>query len=133
MLDPSQEAYLIGGGDCPLHWHSSPASNLDDLRRLQQLEIVASVSATTDMATTSDTKTRNADYLRVDATSGTRTITLPNAYASGRRITVSRVAGANPVTVAAQSGEAVRGTTSITTSFSPHTFKAISETEWEEV
>lgn len=133
MIDAFQEAMLTSGGDCPLHWHSSPTTDLDDLRRLQQLEIVANVSATTDMATVSDTKVKNADYLRVDATSGTRTITLPNAYASGRRITVSRVAGANTVTVSAQSGETVQGTTSITASFAPHTFKAISETEWEEV
>lgn len=134
MIDDFQASQLVSGGDCPLHWHSvDQQPSLDTLRRLQQLEVVVSVSAAMNMATDSNTRNRDANYVRVDSTSGTRTITLPAAKNNGRRVTIARVAGANTVTVAAQAGETVSGTTSITTTFAPVTFKAISTTAWEQV
>lgn len=132
QLTEEQMAYLAGGGDCPLHFHTyDQVPTVDTLRRLQQLERVVSVSATTDMATS--TSAKYADYLRVDATSVSPTITLPNAKNNGRRITISRVAGANSVIIAAQGGETVSGTTTISSSFAPRTYKAVSSTAWEEV
>lgn len=127
-----QIAWLTGGGDCPLHYHSfDQVPTSDTLRRLQQLERIVSVTASTNMAT--DATAKDADYIRVDSTAGATTITLPNAKNNGRRTTVSRVAGGNNVIIAAQGGETVNGTTTISSSFAPHTFKAVSSTEWEEV
>ena len=132
QLTEEQLAQLLLGGDCPLHYHSSDKTPTSDtVRRLQQLERVVSVSVATNMATNASAK--DADYVRVDSTAGSTTITLPFAKNNGRRATVSRVAGANNVIIAAQSGEAVSGTTTINTSFAPRTFKAISATSWEEV
>lgn len=132
QLTEEQLAYLTGGGDCPLHFHTyDQVPTSDTLRRLQQLERIVSVSATTDLATS--TTAKEVDYLRVDATSVTPTITLPFAKNNGRRVTISRVAGANSVIIAAQSGQTVSGTTTISSSFAPRTYKAVSATAWEEV
>ncbi len=132
QLSEEQLAYLTRGGDCPLHFHTyDQVPTVDTLRRLQQLERVVTVTASTDLATSTEAK--EVDYLRVDATSVSPTITLPYANNNGRRITVSRVLGANSVIIAAQGGETVSGTTTISSSFAPRTYKAVSELAWEEV
>lgn len=134
MLTPEQELRLIGGGDSPDHYHSSDREpTIDALRRLQQLEIVVTVTAAMNMATDTNSRNRNADIVRCDTTAGAFAVTLPDAKSTGRRVTISRVAGGNNVTVAAQGGETVQGTTTLSSSFSPHTFKDMSATAWEEV
>ena len=133
-MTPDQESRLTGGGDSPDHYHSQDRTpTIDTLRQLQYLEIVTTITAALNMETDTDSKKRNTDYLRCDATGGIFTVTLPKAKASGRRITLSRVASANTVTIAAQGGETVSGTTTLTANFTPRTYKAVSATAWEEV
>lgn len=134
MLTPEQIARLTGGGECPDHWHPQDREpTIDTLRRLQQLEIVVTVTAALNMQTDSNSRNRNADIVRCDTTAGAFAVTLPKSLGNGRRVTISRVAGANNVTVSAQGGETVSGTTTLSSSFAPRTFKAISTLAWEEV
>ena len=118
------------------HYHPSDRQpTLDTLRALQSLEVVVTVTSALDMSTDTDSRKRNADIVRVDTTGGPVTVTLPFALSSGRRVTVTRVAGANNVTVASQAAETVNGAASvaISSSFTPRTFKDMSATTWEDV
>jgi hypothetical protein len=109
---------LIGGGECHAHFHPHIIS-LDELHRMQQLEVV--------VFTDVDYQCREQDdFIFVDTTNGPVTVTLhPADY--GQHITVSRIAGTSPVTIAASVGETVNLVPSIivTSSFTPRRFKGL--------
>ena len=117
-MSPEQVAALTGGGDCFLHSHPHIIS-LDELHRMQQLETVVFVSAHYQCRP-------QDDFIFVNSSSGAVTVTLsPANY--GQHIVISRIAGANTVTVAAGSGETVNlvASVSITASFTPRRFKGL--------
>lgn len=119
VLTPEQLVALIGGGECFLHNHPNTIT-LDQLHRMYQLEVVV-------WADQDYTCRAQDDFVFVDSTAGPITITLhPADY--GQHITISRIKGTNPVTVAAAAGETVnlQPSITITTDFTPRRLKALS-------
>ena len=70
---------------------------------------------TTKTISTNYSVTADDDYLLVDTTSGSVTITLPSA-ASGRKLTVQRIAGANNVILETSGADTIDGATTFTVS-----------------
>lgn len=139
-MTDEQEAMLLGGGDCPLHYHTFDQNPTGDtVRRLQQLKIIATPTTALDMATSSSYK--NADIVRANP-AAPFTVTLPTAIGSGREITLYRIA-AQTITIAVQTGDTLNGTlngtTTITANYTPRTFKDVLITKspldvaWEEI
>ena len=109
---------LIGGGDCYSHMHPNIIS-LDELHRMQQLEVVVFIDS-------NYVCREQDDYVFVDATSGSITITLhPADY--GQHVTISRIKGSGVVTIEASPGETVNLAPSITIieNFKPRRLKAL--------
>lgn len=117
-MTPEQEYQLTGGGEINLHSHPHTVT-IDQLHRMQELERVVTVTSNYSVG-------RNDDIIFVNTTSGAVTVTLPLANA-GQHVIISRVSGANNVTVSAQSGETVNGAASqtISSSYTPLRLKAI--------
>ena len=118
MITPEQESQLIGGGEIFLHSHPHMVT-LDQFYRMQELETVVTVTANYTVL--------SSDYIvYVNTTAGAVTVYLPVA-GNGRHVIISRIAGANNVTVQPQSGETVNGASSyiISTSYSPLRIKAM--------
>lgn len=110
-MTPEQEQALVGGGDCPLHFHSADQDpNGDFGRQLARLEIVVSTSVDLDMETSTDERVRSADIIRCNTSAGNVTITLPKCIDDGRRITLVNSVGANAARFKAQVGDTVCGT-----------------------
>ena len=124
MSDTEQIPFpLVGGGDCNLHFHSvDRAPTHDTLDRLSDLEVVV-------YKTTSYTMRVQDDFILMDASGSTRVVTLPYAN-RGKRVTIEKTAGANPVlvTVASASGNRINGATvavTIATAYAPVRLKAV--------
>ena len=124
MNDDQQIPFdLVGGGDCSLHFHSADrAPTHDVLERLQDLEVVV-------YKTTSYTCRPQDDFILMNVAGSTCVVTLIPAN-RGKRITIEKTAGANPVlvTVASASGNFINGATvavTIATAYTPVRLKAV--------
>lgn len=118
MIQNQDLEALVSGGENRLHSHPYTVT-LDQYHRMQQLENVEFVNS-------NFSPSKEADFVFVDSTLAPVLISLPDANA-GQHVVVSRVAGANTVTVAAFAGEVINGVPSIVinTSFTPRRYKAI--------
>lgn len=97
-MDAQAETALTGGGDCPLHWHSSDREATHDrwLQYLQNEEYVSIGSGSSDVP-------RSVDYVLVDTSAGSATLMLPDP---GHRlsVTIIRTSASNIVTIDSPSG-----------------------------
>lgn len=118
MIPEERLRPLVMGGETTAHSHPHTVT-LDQLHRMQQLEDVRFVNADFE-------PTAEIDFVFVDTTLDPVDILLPRANA-GQHVTVSRVAGANTLTILAQPGELINGSALVvvTTTFDPHRYKAI--------
>lgn len=118
-MNKMDELELTSGRDTSLHSHSFDRTPTQDtLEALSSVERVRTV-------TSSAAAVADDDVLRIDTTAGAITLTLP-APRNGKRYIISRVAGANNVTVQGASGN-INGTptVSIVASYTPLRLKAI--------
>lgn len=118
-MNDRQEAELTSGRDTTLHSHQFDRTPTHDtLSALHGLERVKSV-------TSAYIATRDDDIILVDTTAAGVAVTLPTAR-GGKRYSIVRTAGANPVTVVAVAGT-INGAASISinTNYTPARLKAI--------
>lgn len=111
-LTPEQEYQLTSGFDTNLHSHDFDRQlTSKSLAQIQEIEKCITVTA-------NYTASYRDDFILVDSTSNTVTVTLP--FAKGQKeIVVVRVKGTFGVTIAAQSPNTVNGSASIPIT-SPH-------------
>jgi hypothetical protein len=125
-MNNMDELELVSGRDTTLHSHSFDRTPTQDtLEGLSTLERVRTITSSTAASATDD-------ILRVDTTAGAVTLTLPIPK-NGKRYIISRVAGANNVTVQGASGN-INGsaTATIAANYTPLRLKAIG-TNYENV
>ena len=104
MLDAIHESQLVGGGDCFLHWHSSDrVITHSDLRKLQQLDVFRTVTGDSSVLP-------NDDFILVNTTSASVTVTLPLASAS-REIEIMKNAAPNRISVVTSGTDTILGVT----------------------
>ena len=127
-MSPEEEMSLLGGNDCPLHYHASDR----DITHDQVLQFQDSESVRT--VTTTGNVTYNDDILLVNTTSGAVSLTLPIAR-GGKTYSVVRTAGANTVTLLPASGNTINAAASvvISASFTPVRIKALKGIGWVQV
>ena len=127
-MSPEEEMSLLGGNDCPLHYHASDR----DITHDQVLQFQDSESVRT--VTTTGNVTYNDDILLVNTTSGAVSLTLPIAR-GGKTYSVVRTAGANAVTLLPASGNTINAAASvvISASFTPVRIKALKGIGWVQV
>lgn len=112
---------LVGGGDCPLHWHSADREATHErwLQYIQNEEYVAFGSG-------SSTIPGSVDYVLVDTSSGSATLMLPDPSRK-MSITIVRTSASNIVTIDAPSGNINGAATYVipATAYASAKFKAI--------
>ena len=113
-MEPSQEAELIGGGDCRSHWHSEDRVPTQDF--LHGLQNVSSIK----YPLTSYSVDPKYDYHLVDTSGGVVTATLPQAL-NNRVIVFVRIAGPNNLVLTCSGTDTINGAASLTisSSYSP--------------
>ena len=127
-MSPEEEMSLLGGNDCPLHYHTADRDiTHDQVLQFQDSESVRTVTATGNV-------TYNDDILLVNTTSGAVSLTLPIAR-GGKTYSVVRTAGANTVTLLPVSGNTINAAASvvIAASFTPVRIKALKGIGWVQV
>lgn len=120
MITPQQEALMLNGADCPLHYHSiDRVPTHDTLNQLEEVAHLESVSNSTYVATYDD------DYINVNATS---IVTMPPAKA-GKEIEVIKTFAGGTVTIIPTGANTIQGTTSVvaTVQWTALRFKAMSD------
>lgn len=99
MINTQQEASLLSGGDCFLHWHSQDRvathSMLSDLISLEKTQFVVDGGTVVDP---------EADYVLVDTTAGNATLTLPQPVI-GRKLVLLKTAAGNTATLSSPTGD----------------------------
>lgn len=101
MIDESQTAQLVGGGECFLHYHPQEPLNFDD-----HVDVMASDPVTEVNANYTPTST---DYtILVDTSAGDVTITMPIA-ANGREYQIVKVSAANRLFIVPAATETIIG------------------------
>lgn len=115
---------LIGGGDCPLHYHSEDRRVTHD--RLNEFQQVAKAEPVTGDYTMTDAD----DFIVADTTAGNITVTLPKAI-SQKIVSVSKGAAPYRLDIVPQGTDTVAGLTgiSVTTKNTSYRLKAIG-TNW---
>ena len=121
-LTTDQEQRLVGGGDCPDHFHMTD--------RLRTHADVVALDALEDFVqiTTNFTFARKMfEYVLADATTGNIALVLPDAMMK-MRVAVVKTTAANTVTVSAPGTATINGaaTYPMTAAYAKATFKAIS-------
>ena len=127
-MSPEEEMSLLGGNDCPLHYHASDRDiTHDQVLQFQDSESVRIVTVTGAL-------TYNDDIILVNTTSGAVSLTLPIAR-GGKSYSVVRTAGANAVTLLPAAGNTINSAASLTisTSFAPVRLKAVKGLGWVQV
>lgn len=117
---PQQEALMLNGADCPLHYHSIDRVPTHDT--LNQLEEVAKI---VDADTANYTATYDDDFIKVSVSC---TITLPPAKA-GKEIEIIKTFAGGSVIIVPTGTNTIQGTTSVTAyvQWTALRFKAMSD------
>ncbi len=126
MISENLLQSLVGGGEITLHTHPHMVT-LDQLHRMQQLE--KTVYTVEDY-----TMKQDDDFIFVNTINGPVTITLLSARI-GQHITISRIGGADSITVLPPAGETINlvANAIITTSFEPLRLKGVRDLGYLEI
>lgn len=125
MINTPQEASLLSGGDCFLHWHSQDRVMTHD--SLTQLQQIASVLTATGDVTVND----QTDYIYADTTLQNIIVALPLAK-NGREVEIIKAASAFRVLIVPTGSDTVLGAEGaiIQSRFDALRLKAIQDIGW---
>ena len=102
MITPQQVVELTTGGTCYIHMHEKPLLDADDRAQLAYVEAVTEVSGPAYQATWED------EFLAVDTSSGSVTVTLPPAT-RGREFQITKMTLANAVWIVPTAPDVILG------------------------
>lgn len=121
MINPYAESMLTGGGDCPLHWHSTDRQTTHEqwLQHIQNEQSIAVADGSTTVPIT-------VDYLLVNTSAGNATLMLPDP-SHNASVTIIRTSASNTVTVDSPTGTINGAVTYVlpATAYAKAKFKAI--------
>jgi hypothetical protein len=104
-VDEFQEAQLVGGAECFIHFHPREPLNREDLEALQASDLVQSVTGDA-------TLDGRFDIIQVDTSTTSITVTLPPA-ANGKEFQIVKIAAANRVIIVPTGTDTLVGATQV--------------------